>query len=353
MTAGGIPCQLWSHQFPHTHTKTHTNYPDGGLGGHGNCRNPDGDLAPWCYTTDPDLAWDFCNVSAPSLAVCNHTAPAPKPPNITHIPLNKMVYSDAREHEHKVCAAHAPHGGCGALSRGKSGALLCGGARAGPRGCPLRPRRPPLASKRLLFALYRSRSRCTVHALPVTFYRSRSPVRRSPVRLLPFAYSHSVPICVVPRASFFTSTCRRARTSSRSSSSPSRAIQTSTSLSTLRSRRAPTSRLCRHAARAQLQCWVRWEACGEVGSAVSWRLSLDGANCVFAASHRFCSVSAQFLHSFSLVFSRVRRTRWASMFSRSAATITFSAARQGARRIACSRLACWATKQPPSGVDRM
>ena len=27
------------------------------------CRNPDGrGAAPWCYTTDPDVEWEYCDV---------------------------------------------------------------------------------------------------------------------------------------------------------------------------------------------------------------------------------------------------------------------------------------------------
>lgn len=102
VTAGGIPCQSWSHMFPHNHMITHTNFPNGGLGGHSHCRNPDGDIAPYCFTTNPDVRWDYCNISAPSTTGCNHSLPAPHAPNITEVPLNVMVQSDAREHEHKA-----------------------------------------------------------------------------------------------------------------------------------------------------------------------------------------------------------------------------------------------------------
>lgn len=26
------------------------------------CRNPDNDIQPWCYTTDPDTKWEYCKV---------------------------------------------------------------------------------------------------------------------------------------------------------------------------------------------------------------------------------------------------------------------------------------------------
>lgn len=36
-------------------------HPDKGL--HDNyCRNPDGRHRPWCYTTDPDTLWEYCDI---------------------------------------------------------------------------------------------------------------------------------------------------------------------------------------------------------------------------------------------------------------------------------------------------
>lgn len=26
------------------------------------CRNPDGDSSPWCFTTDPNTIWEYCNL---------------------------------------------------------------------------------------------------------------------------------------------------------------------------------------------------------------------------------------------------------------------------------------------------
>jgi hypothetical protein len=64
-TKSGKECQAWDSQFPQQHTRTHLNFPDGGLGGHNFCRNPDGETAPWCYTTDPVLRWEYCNIGQP------------------------------------------------------------------------------------------------------------------------------------------------------------------------------------------------------------------------------------------------------------------------------------------------
>ncbi|XP_077869491.1 plasminogen-like [Saccoglossus kowalevskii] len=65
-TVGGILCQKWSEQTPHTHEFSQVNYPNGGLGRHNYCRNPDYDGAPWCFTTNPDIRWQHCDVGRPT-----------------------------------------------------------------------------------------------------------------------------------------------------------------------------------------------------------------------------------------------------------------------------------------------
>ncbi|XP_070547881.1 plasminogen-like [Ptychodera flava] len=61
-TRSGKTCQRWSSQSPHKHSRTPGNYPNRGLGYHNQCRNPDGQPKPWCYTTDANTRWEHCNV---------------------------------------------------------------------------------------------------------------------------------------------------------------------------------------------------------------------------------------------------------------------------------------------------
>ncbi|XP_019383042.1 PREDICTED: plasminogen isoform X2 [Gavialis gangeticus] len=61
LTVSGKQCQAWRSMSPHSHKKTPAAFPDADLRLN-YCRNPDGDRAPWCYTTDPSVRWEFCNL---------------------------------------------------------------------------------------------------------------------------------------------------------------------------------------------------------------------------------------------------------------------------------------------------
>jgi len=67
VTLSGRTCQSWSEQTPHGHNQTNdADFPDGSAALAGNnCRNPNGtrDNGVWCYTTDPDVPWEWCNVT--------------------------------------------------------------------------------------------------------------------------------------------------------------------------------------------------------------------------------------------------------------------------------------------------
>ena len=56
-TVTGKTCQKWNIQTPHKHKKV---LGEKGVGDHNYCRNPDGEDTIWCYTTDPDKRWDYC-----------------------------------------------------------------------------------------------------------------------------------------------------------------------------------------------------------------------------------------------------------------------------------------------------
>ena len=62
-TRSGKTCQNWDVQIPHRFTLPSSQYPE--LGDHNYCRNPGsrGPDGPWCFTTDPDTRWEYCNVS--------------------------------------------------------------------------------------------------------------------------------------------------------------------------------------------------------------------------------------------------------------------------------------------------
>ncbi|XP_049913459.1 apolipoprotein(a)-like isoform X27 [Epinephelus moara] len=77
VTESGKTCQSWSAQTPHQHDRTPDNNPGKGLV-HNYCRNPDNEGSPWCYTTDPDSRWEYCDVPSCEDGV----GPASKPPTL-------------------------------------------------------------------------------------------------------------------------------------------------------------------------------------------------------------------------------------------------------------------------------
>merc|ERR1719160_1909920 len=60
-TQSGYTCQNWLAQTPQSHGYVPDWYPDGHLGDHNFCRNPDGDSTIWCITTNPSVRWEFCD----------------------------------------------------------------------------------------------------------------------------------------------------------------------------------------------------------------------------------------------------------------------------------------------------
>ena len=49
-----------------SHSQASRPFPDGSMAAAENfCRNPDREAGgPWCYTTDPDVRWEYCPVQS-------------------------------------------------------------------------------------------------------------------------------------------------------------------------------------------------------------------------------------------------------------------------------------------------
>ncbi|XP_009980392.1 PREDICTED: plasminogen [Tauraco erythrolophus] len=60
-TESGLECQRWDAQEPHMHGFTLKHFPGKDLKMN-YCRNPDGELRPWCFTTSPTKRWEYCNI---------------------------------------------------------------------------------------------------------------------------------------------------------------------------------------------------------------------------------------------------------------------------------------------------
>ena len=62
VTESGRRCQFWNVSSPHQHLLAYESYPEL-AGGHNFCRNPGGrGQRPWCFTTDRDTRWEYCDI---------------------------------------------------------------------------------------------------------------------------------------------------------------------------------------------------------------------------------------------------------------------------------------------------
>jgi len=77
-TINGRTCQKWSSPTPHSHNYLKgVLFPDNSKYEAKNyCRTPDGNddtQGPWCYTTDPQVPWEYCKVEPCSNVQCKKT----------------------------------------------------------------------------------------------------------------------------------------------------------------------------------------------------------------------------------------------------------------------------------------
>ena len=72
ITTNGYGCADWASQTPHAHADYNAaeSSPEAGLLDN-YCRNPNGRSTAWCYTTDPDVAWDLCLDIGPPSDTCD------------------------------------------------------------------------------------------------------------------------------------------------------------------------------------------------------------------------------------------------------------------------------------------
>ena len=109
VSKSGLPCQAWSDQWPNTHSYTVTAYPDGGLGGHNYCRNPnpaDGSTSPWCLIDSITVIWEYCDVGT-NAATC--ASPYVEPEKVSiEMPLGEWYESYVYEHSFHYFKATIP-----------------------------------------------------------------------------------------------------------------------------------------------------------------------------------------------------------------------------------------------------
>ncbi|XP_077862164.1 apolipoprotein(a)-like [Saccoglossus kowalevskii] len=120
MTQDGDNCGSWTDQTVHEHTRTPEKYPNSGLGDHNYCRNPDGDVGAWCYTTKLDKRWAYCDVGKPSddckISECFEAEDGSDYRGIVNITKdgeNCSVWIDQTIHYHSRTPRNFPFGGLG------------------------------------------------------------------------------------------------------------------------------------------------------------------------------------------------------------------------------------------------
>ncbi|KAI8484485.1 hypothetical protein Bbelb_377560 [Branchiostoma belcheri] len=110
VTNTGKTCQRWDSQTPHEHIKTPAAYPSAGLE-RNYCRNPDGELGVWCFTTDPNSRWELCDV--PSCVSCQYADGASYRGTVSVTNTGKTCqrWDSQKPHEHIKTPAAYPSAG--------------------------------------------------------------------------------------------------------------------------------------------------------------------------------------------------------------------------------------------------
>ncbi|KAI8509455.1 hypothetical protein Bbelb_133030 [Branchiostoma belcheri] len=109
VTKTGKTCQRWDSQTPHEHIKTPGTHPSAGLE-RNYCRNPDGELGVWCFTTDPNSRWELCDV--PSCVSCQYADGAFYRGTVSVTKTGKTCqrWDSQTPHEHSMTGAYPSAG---------------------------------------------------------------------------------------------------------------------------------------------------------------------------------------------------------------------------------------------------
>lgn len=90
-TRDGLTCQKWALQEPHSHRVTSETYPDSDLQ-ENYCRNPTGGgTSVWCYTTNPNKRWDYCDPIIEETTTIRMITPPPTTTPVTTTPVTTTL----------------------------------------------------------------------------------------------------------------------------------------------------------------------------------------------------------------------------------------------------------------------
>ncbi|XP_071478660.1 apolipoprotein(a)-like [Diadema antillarum] len=172
VTRSGRPCQRWTLQAPHQHSRTPNNYPNAGLGDHNYCRNPDNVNTAWCYTTDRNRRWEYCDIgeSQPTCQAEVTSAPGLGDHNYCRNPDNvntAWCYTTDRNRRWEYCDIGEAHATCQAVVTSAPGA-----AEVGRGECYTQPRARDYSG---LVNVTRSGRPCQRWTLQAPHQHSRTP----------------------------------------------------------------------------------------------------------------------------------------------------------------------------------